>query len=529
MAAKTSDDCDKGFADSYMLLKHEDARFFDLLHVLTSRNMSRRRFVESHAEGEVDESFGHRWLIFISILAQKLLQLMAKPLAFFGICVELLINLIALNGGIFYIIFNFIRGNKQLEWCNEAPFYTLGPLTTDIAPGYDHITSAIGAANIGVLGIALLCHVTSKEHLGLPNRDYVKTGVISYKIAAHVADLEKGHPHAQAWDDALSKARFEFRWMDHFALSLDPMTAMSFNDETLPSEGAKTEYQEKASTQVLIALDRHQNRDTYVVAFRGTEPFNADDWCTDIDISWYGIPGVGRMHGGFMKALGLQKNVGWPKEIERDERLPPLAYYVIRDILRKRLSENENAKFIVTGHSLGGALAILFGTVLFLHEETLLLERLEGIYTFGQPRVGDEAYAMYMKQKLKEHSVRYCRFVYCNDIVPRLPYDDKEMMFKHFGICLFFDWRYQLKVLEEEPNKNYFSLWCVIPMTMNAILELIRSFTIAYQNGPHYKEGWLLFAFRVIGVLIPGLPAHGPQDYLNSTLLGPIEKHLKAD
>ncbi|QHO30084.1 Phosphomethylpyrimidine synthase [Arachis hypogaea] len=128
---------------------------------------------------------------------------------------------------------------KQLEWCNEAPFYTLGPLTTDIAPGYDHITSAIGAANIGVLGIALLCYVTSKEHLGLPNRDYVKTGVISYKIAAHVADLEKGHPHAQAWDDALSKARFEFRWMDHFALSLDPMTAMSFNDETLPSEGAK--------------------------------------------------------------------------------------------------------------------------------------------------------------------------------------------------------------------------------------------------------------------------------------------------
>ncbi|KAJ6716021.1 THIAMINE BIOSYNTHESIS PROTEIN THIC [Salix koriyanagi] len=128
---------------------------------------------------------------------------------------------------------------KQLEWCNEAPFYTLGPLTTDIAPGYDHITSAIGAANIGALGTALLCYVTPKEHLGLPNRDDVKAGVIAYKIAAHAADLAKGHPHAQAWDDALSKARFEFRWMDQFALSLDPMTAMSFHDETLPSEGAK--------------------------------------------------------------------------------------------------------------------------------------------------------------------------------------------------------------------------------------------------------------------------------------------------
>ncbi|XP_043720842.1 phosphomethylpyrimidine synthase, chloroplastic isoform X3 [Telopea speciosissima] len=128
---------------------------------------------------------------------------------------------------------------KQLEWCNEAPFYTLGPLTTDIAPGYDHITSAIGAANIGALGTALLCYVTPKEHLGLPNRDDVKAGVIAYKIAAHAADLAKGHPHAQAWDDALSKARFEFRWMDQFALSLDPMTAMAFHDETLPAEGAK--------------------------------------------------------------------------------------------------------------------------------------------------------------------------------------------------------------------------------------------------------------------------------------------------
>ncbi|XP_034217990.1 phosphomethylpyrimidine synthase, chloroplastic isoform X3 [Prunus dulcis] len=128
---------------------------------------------------------------------------------------------------------------KQLEWCNEAPFYTLGPLTTDIAPGYDHITSAIGAANIGALGTALLCYVTPKEHLGLPNRDDVKAGVIAYKIAAHAADLAKGHPHAQSWDDALSKARFEFRWMDQFALSLDPMTAMSFHDETLPADGAK--------------------------------------------------------------------------------------------------------------------------------------------------------------------------------------------------------------------------------------------------------------------------------------------------
>ena len=135
-----------------------------------------------------------------------------------------------------------IAENVRLEeeWCDEAPFYTLGPLATDIAPAYDHITSAIGAAMIAQAGTAMLCYVTPKEHLGLPDRDDVKTGVITYKIAAHSADLAKGHPGAQAWDDALSTARFEFRWHDQFALALDPDTARSYHDETLPAEPAKT-------------------------------------------------------------------------------------------------------------------------------------------------------------------------------------------------------------------------------------------------------------------------------------------------
>ncbi|QKL22447.1 phosphomethylpyrimidine synthase ThiC [Bacillus altitudinis] len=130
--------------------------------------------------------------------------------------------------------------DKQMEICKEAPFYTLGPLTTDIAPGYDHITSAIGAAMIGWYGTAMLCYVTPKEHLGLPNKEDVREGVIAYKIAAHAADVAKGHPAAQKRDDALSKARFEFRWRDQFHLSLDPERALAFHDETLPAEGAKT-------------------------------------------------------------------------------------------------------------------------------------------------------------------------------------------------------------------------------------------------------------------------------------------------
>ena len=146
-----------------------------------------------------------------------------------------------MNEGPGHVPMHLIQENmqKQIEWCHGAPFYTLGPLTTDVAPGYDHLTSGIGAAMIGWYGCAMLCYVTPKEHLGRPNRDDVREGVITYKIAAHAADLAKGHPAAQERDNALSRARFEFRWNDQFNLSLDPEPALQYHDETLPAEGAK--------------------------------------------------------------------------------------------------------------------------------------------------------------------------------------------------------------------------------------------------------------------------------------------------
>ncbi|CAI8588873.1 unnamed protein product [Vicia faba] len=465
--------CDKGFADSYMILNPEDAHFFDIIHVLFSRNIGHRKFVDSNAEGDVEGSFRGRWLIFISIVLQKFLMFIAKPLAKLGTCVEMLVNLIALNGGIIMIIINFLSGHLKIPDPKSHTYLSfIGNLDTRI-----------------------------------------KTDILKHEDCKYYVSLAMMASKACYENEAYLKSIIAHEWKMEFVGFFD----------------CWNEYQGRATTQILILLDKSKDRDTYVVAFRGTEPFDADAWCTDLDISWYGIPGVGRVHGGFMKALGLQKNLGWPNEIQRDEKVAPLAYYVIRDILRKCLSENPNAKFILTGHSLGGALAILFPTIMFLHDEKLLIQRLEGIYTFGQPRVGDERFTQYMIEKMKENCVRYCRFVYCNDIVPRLPYDDKDMLFKHFGICLFFNRRYELEVLEEEPNKNYFSPWCVIPMIFNAILELIRSFTIAYKKGPHYREGWLLFFFRMVGLLIPGLPAHGPQDYINSTLLGSIERHFKED
>jgi phosphomethylpyrimidine synthase len=141
-----------------------------------------------------------------------------------------------------HVPINLIQQNmdEQLKWCHEAPFYTLGPLVTDFCPGYDHLASAIGAAIIGSQGTSMLCYVTPKEHLGLPNREDVKQGLMAYKIAAHAADIAKGHPGARDRDDALSRARFEFRWEDQFNLALDPDTARSYHDETLPAQGAKT-------------------------------------------------------------------------------------------------------------------------------------------------------------------------------------------------------------------------------------------------------------------------------------------------
>lgn len=208
-----------------------------------------------------------------------------------------------------------------------------------------------------------------------------------------------------------------------------------------------TDFEKRNTTQAFMFQDKKVDPNLIMVAFRGTEPFNADDWRTDLDLSWYEMEGVGKVHAGFLKALGLQINShnkeGWPKEIELGMGLNQhYAYYSIREALRNLLKDNKEARFMVTGHSLGGALAILFPAILFLHGEKELLDRMEGVYTFGQPRVGDVEFGEWMKENLRKYNVKYNRFVNSNDVVPRLPYDDKTLLYKHFGNCLYFNCLY---------------------------------------------------------------------------------------
>ena len=201
----------------------------------------------------------------------------------------------------------------------------------------------------------------------------------------------------------------------------------------------------KASTHAFMIQDTKTDPNLFVLAFRGTEPFDAYGWATDVDLSWYKFKGIGQIHRGFMKALGLQNN-GWPKEIIEPDHDYLYAYYEARQMLRDIVSKNEQAKFIVTGHSLGGALAILFVAVLTMHGEAELLERLEGVYTFGQPRVGDEEFGEYMIDGLKKHKVKYLRYVYCNDMVPRVPFDNNCFFYKHFWECKYYTSWYKEKV-----------------------------------------------------------------------------------
>ncbi|KAK1436589.1 hypothetical protein QVD17_02371 [Tagetes erecta] len=466
------------FCESYLVVDAKEASLYDIVCILfcSTTYLNTKNFYNErseYVERSIWQNLGRRFIIFASMLAQKLLLWAEKPLALIGFLIEFWLNLLSSNGGFFGLLINIIRG-KVVRPESPEKFMTI----------------------IGQLD----------PRLKLDSR--IKKGDRRYNrllsIMAAKLSYENGAFVKAAIQDQL---KMEFIGFYTF-----------WND-----------YQNQFTTYATMFQDT-LDPNLIIVAFRGTRPFTARDWITDIDISWYELKDlnnskpIGRIHSGFMKALGLQKIKGWPKNLEPPPDATaehPYAYYSIREKLKEILEKNANARFIVAGHSLGGALAILFVSVLGLHEETRLLKRLEGVYTFGQPRVGDVSFGRYMMKIIKDNGVRYFRYVYSNDIVPRLPFDDRSLFFKHFGPSLFFDSFYHGKVLKEEPNKNYFSIVWVIPKYLTAFWEVIRSFILPYWKGKEYRESHTERIFRLVGLIIPGISAHSPKDYVDVTRLGP--------
>ncbi|XP_017972258.1 PREDICTED: uncharacterized protein LOC18611136 [Theobroma cacao] len=448
------------FSGNYLVLRPNQVSVFDLFRLLWSHELEKKAFVECPPE-KFRENIRRKWLIFMSLSAQKLLLHAAKPLRWFGEKLEMWVNLVSFNRNIFVLLLNFLRGKVIMPERDSEVFLSfLGSLDRRVA--LDKNIKPVDSRYYGALA--------------------AMAAKISYENRAFVERIIRDH--------------WKMELLGYYSF---------WND-----------YQKKSNTQAFMVHDRRT--DMIVVAFRGTEPFTADDWSTDVDLSWYELDEMGKIHGGFMKALGLVMEKGWPPEVEQDNSRP-LAYYTIREKLREQLKLNKKTRFMLAGHSLGGALSILFPAVLALHKETWLLDRLEGVYTFGQPRVGDKKFKEFMEIQLQNHDFRYLRYVYCNDMIPRTPTDDKTFLYKHFGTCLYFNSCYKGKVRREQPHKNYISLFLWIPRFLNAVWELVRGFILPLMKGQEYKEGWLLILLRFWGLVFPGLAAHNPQDYVNATRL----------
>lgn len=344
---------------------------------------------------------------------------------------------------------------------------------------------------------------------------------------------------------------------------------------------ADAEYQHMNNTQAFVFMDKAKDANAVVVAFRGTEPFNAYDWSTDIDFSWVKLEGLGGVHLGFLEALGLgsrdsietfmqmRKNAiatytqtqaqedreaaeappNTPRsphhksKPEIDATTPtsglaqdiienpdkPLAYDDITRQVSMLLYDNPDAKLYITGHSLGGALAALYATMLHYVGETEVASKIGAVYTFGQPRIGDEDFADYAGEKLRG---KYFRVVYCNDVVPRVPFDNELFSFKHFGDCAYFNSVYDGLTLQEEPNRNFFAVGRQLTMHVNALWEVVQGVVMMpREHGEGFRESRMSMLFRMVGLLLPGIAAHSPTNYVNSIRLGPLplKERLKGD
>uniref|UniRef100_A0A453D687 Fungal lipase-type domain-containing protein n=1 Tax=Aegilops tauschii subsp. strangulata TaxID=200361 RepID=A0A453D687_AEGTS len=371
------------FSNDYMVLRPDRASPFDLLHLLFSPKVGRNKAVDCFTSTEI-RSFPRRLALFLNLLLQILLLSLAGPVAAIGAAVELALNFVD----------NVLHGKMEYPDRSSASYRSL----TGLIDRRVDLDRSIAPAD-------------SRHHAAL----CVMASKVAYENEAFIRDVV-----TRRWQ--MEFVKFYNCW---------------------------NEFESAYTAQAFVFCDKAgPDAELVVVAFRGTPAFDAARWRADLDPSWYKVPRLGRAHAAYTHALGAQRNMGWPKWVEHIKGKPQkvYAYYTIRDAVKGLLEASPKARLLVTGHGSGGALAVLFATVMAYHREKAVMDRLAGVYTFGQPQVGDAMLAMFAERNLDRPKKRHFRFTYAGDPLPRLPGVGSPAHFLHFGLCLHFDVSYNLKV-----------------------------------------------------------------------------------
>ncbi|RWR76987.1 Phospholipase A1-IIbeta [Cinnamomum micranthum f. kanehirae] len=479
-------------SSDYLIYRPEEVGFFELLCLCLVRSRlsdckfvesSHRKFVESSlslGSKLEDESAIANWILGFTLIIQKILLRLDVPLRILGFIIEFSLNLLSLNGGFLRLVFRIITFSVVTPVQDSENYRSCVGLIDGRLDLYKtlwflnylpHMRTLNISNDVSFMDLTMLASKVAYE-----NEAYVKKAVNLWKM--HFVQFFK------CWN--------EF---------------------------------EESGTYAYIFCDRSVDANLIVVSFRGTEPFDAKDWMADFELSWIKMGKMGRAHLGFMKAMGIQDErdylKGWPKDYQGEK---PLAYYSIRETLKILLQVHKNAKIVLTGHSLGGALAAIFPSILILHDEATILNRLACVLTYGQPRVGDETFGRFIEGWLLYSGLQqlYYRVVYRYDVVPRVPFDDPNSEFRHFGCCIYFSSWYKAQRMKEEPDKNFFYIEYLASKYFDACIDLIMSLLLSVTQGKDFKESGACFMFRITGLLNPGIGSHNPGDYLNAVRLGKI-------
>ncbi|VAH99074.1 unnamed protein product [Triticum turgidum subsp. durum] len=475
-----------------LIMPPEKARLVDIMSLLLLRRRvtSCNTLVDSGDQDRVLDNTPGDLLVALTQLIQKALAAAYYPAKWFGAVVEFLLNFVAVNGGLFGIIGSIMRCNLVIPLDRDAPnFRTVMALVddrTELKPSPQEAASELRQ----------LWAKNSECTQGATFELTVMAAKIAYENAAYIENVV-----ANVWG---------FNFVGYYS--------------------CWNKFLEVSATQAFVMTDRGKDAGMVMVAFRGTQVFSTQDWSTDVNLSWLRLGGMGHVHAGFLKALGLQEEDGVDAARAFPRDAPAVvpagkvvAYYELRRVLRELLAEHPRARVVVTGHSLGGALAVLFPAVLALHGEGDILGRLRAVHTYGQPRVGDEAFVDFFQAKV---AASYWRVVYRYDVVPRVPFDAPPVAgFSHGGTCVYYDGWYDGRVLggEEVPNPNYIGLRHAPSMYRNALGDLLKAIFLWVKAGGEYHEGAVSLLYRgAIGMLVPGVASHSPRDYVNAIRLGRI-------